>query len=116
MAALKGYSWPGNVRELMAVIRRSVVIGDDPMIVLTDLIGLSEPPVRSLKAPIAAPARPLPGSKEEKAALLAALQITEENITLTAQELGVSRVTLYRMLRRHEIELDRGLKAPPIMS
>jgi transcriptional regulator of acetoin/glycerol metabolism len=86
------------------------------MIMLADLIGLSEPPVHSLKVPMVGPTRPLPGSKEERAALLAALHITEENITLTSHELGVSRVTLYRMLRRHGIELDRGLKAPPIMS
>jgi transcriptional regulator of acetoin/glycerol metabolism len=43
-----------------------------------------------------------------------ALAGTQENITLTAQELGVSRVTLYRMLRRHSINLSRGLKAPPV--
>jgi transcriptional regulator with PAS, ATPase and Fis domain len=115
MAALSAHSWPGNVRELMAVIRRAVVIGDEPMIMLADLIGLSEPLARPLKVPMAAPARPLPSSKEEEAALLAALLITEENITLTARELGVSRVTLYRMLQRHKIELNRGMKARPIM-
>ena len=35
-----------------------------------------------------------------------ALAGTQENITLTAQELGVSRVTLYRMLRRHSINAE----------
>ena len=38
---------------------------------------------------------------------------TQENITETAKGLGVSRVTLYRMLRRHEISLNRGLKSAP---
>jgi transcriptional regulator of acetoin/glycerol metabolism len=32
---------------------------------------------------------------------------------LTAQKLGVSRVTLYRMLHRHAIELNRGMNAAP---
>jgi len=35
-------------------------------------------------------------------------------VTLTAQDLGVSRVTLYRMLRRHAITLNRGLKEAPV--
>ena len=116
MAALRRHAWPGNVRELMAVIRRAVVIGDEQMIVPADLIGLHDQPVRSPEPQMTATStRPLPGSDEERAALLAALDVTQENITLTAQELGVSRVTLYRMLRRHAISLNRGLKAPPIL-
>ena len=116
MAALKRHAWPGNVRELMAVIRRAVVIGDEQMIVPSDLVGLHDQPVRAPEPQLAAnAARPLPGSDEERASLLAALDVTQENITLTAQELCVSRVTLYRMLRRHAISLNRGLKAPPIL-
>jgi transcriptional regulator of acetoin/glycerol metabolism len=65
---------------------------------------------------VAATVRPLPGSDAERTALVEALAGTQENITLTAQELGVSRVTLYRMLRRHSINLSRGLKAPPVVS
>jgi transcriptional regulator of acetoin/glycerol metabolism len=62
------------------------------------------------------PVRPLPGSEEERASLLAALDQTQENITLTAEKLGVSRVTLYRILQRHAIVLNCGLKAPPMVS
>ncbi len=115
IAALRCHSWPGNVRELMAVIRRAVVIGDESTLIPADLIGLKEPTVRSPEVSMAS-VRPLPGSEEERVALLAALDVTQENITLTAQELGVSRVTLYRMLRRHAIELNRGLKASPKIS
>jgi DNA-binding NtrC family response regulator len=56
---------------------------------------------------------PRPGSDEERIALLDALARSQENVTTTAQELGVSRVTLYRMLRRHSINLSRGLKEAP---
>ncbi len=110
MDALRRHDWPGNVRELMAVVRRAVVIGDSAIVTPADLSGLKEP---SRPASGAAP-RPLPGSDQERAALIEALAGTQENITLTAHELGVSRVTLYRMLRRHSISLTRGLKAPPI--
>jgi transcriptional regulator with PAS, ATPase and Fis domain len=113
MQALLAYPWPGNVRELMAVIRR--VSADGPAIMPGDLIGLEKPPAPMASPGYApAPARPDPGSDNERLALLDALSATSENVTLTARHLGVSRVTLYRMLRRHDIELSRGLKAPPI--
>ena len=43
MEALRRHDWPGNVRELMAVVRRAVVIGDLPVVMLDDLTGLGEP-------------------------------------------------------------------------
>jgi two-component system, NtrC family, response regulator len=110
MDLLRRHDWPGNVRELMAVVRRAVVMGDTSIVTLADLTGLADP---SRPAATASP-RPTPGSDEERTALIEALADTQENITLTAQELGVSRVTLYRMLRRHSISLTRGLKAPPV--
>ena len=110
MQALRRHHWPGNVRELVAAVRRAVVIGDAAVVMLADLTGLDEPSPRAATAV----GRPQPGSDAERTALLKALARTHENITLTAQELGVSRVTLYRMLRRHSISLSRGPKVPPV--
>ena len=110
MDALCHHDWPGNVRELMATVRRAVVIGNASVVTLDDLTGLGEPSQRA----VAATVRPPPGSDAERTALVEALAAVRENITLTAQELGVSRVTLYRMLRRHSIKLSRGMKAPPV--
>lgn len=122
LAALRSASWPGNVRELMSVVRRAVVIGDGDRVTRADLMGLehdaSAPPRSSrpmARQPVASP-MPRPGSEEEREALLDALTRTQENVTLTAQELGVSRVTLYRMLRRHAISLSRGLREAPLGS
>ncbi len=109
MAALLRHRWPGNVRELMSVVRRAVVVGDGPLIEERALHGLDErPPV-----PLAPAARP--GSPEERSALLATLERTGENVTSAADELRVSRVTLYRMLRRHGIVLKRGMAEPPVV-
>ncbi|HQT78745.1 MAG TPA: sigma-54 dependent transcriptional regulator [Rhodopila sp.] len=110
MAALRGHRWPGNVRELMSVVRRAVVVGDGPVVQAADLMGLEVFPV-----PVSAPALPRPGSPEERTTLLATLERTGENITSTADALNVSRVTLYRMLRRHGIVLKRGLAQTPIV-
>jgi transcriptional regulator with PAS, ATPase and Fis domain len=109
--ALCRHAWPGNVRELMSVIRRTVVISNRPIIAATDLIGLDDPD-RTPSVPPAS-ARPLPGSEEERMALMGALERTQENIAETARELSVSRVTLYRMLHRHGISLTRGFKPAP---
>ncbi len=113
--ALREHNWPGNVRELMSMVRRAVVIGDGPLVLAADLVGLGGDPSGT---EYVAPQKllPRPGSHEERTALLDALSRTQENVTLTAQELGVSRVTLYRMLRRHSINLSRGLKDPPVPS
>ncbi len=110
MAALRRYRWPGNVRELMSVVRRAVVVGDGPMIEAATLIGLDE---RAAVRPATAAAAK-PGSPEERAALLETLERTGENVTSTADALSVSRVTLYRMLRRHGIVLKRGLAHAPV--
>ncbi|MDR3534251.1 MAG: sigma 54-interacting transcriptional regulator [Rhodopila sp.] len=109
MAALRRYRWPGNVRELMSVVRRAVVVGDGPLIDAAALIGLDDRPAT---APV--PVAPKPGSPEERATLLATLELMGENITSTADALSVSRVTLYRMLRRHGIVLKRGLAEAPV--
>jgi transcriptional regulator with PAS, ATPase and Fis domain len=122
MAALRRNRWPGNVRELMSVVRRAVVIGDGPLIDAAALIGLDDqsmaaPNGPQAKAPVSGTkpmAAPKPGSPQERATLIATLDQMGENITSTADALSVSRVTLYRMLRRHDIVLKRGLAQPPI--
>ncbi len=106
------YDWPGNVRELMSVIRRAVVIGNEAQVLAGDLVGLANAVQTRGVTPTAPAPRPPPCSEAEREVLLRVLSETGENITLTAQQLGVSRVTLYRMLHRHSIALSRGLKTP----
>lgn len=112
---LRNHAWPGNVRELGSTIRRAVVVGDGPVLRAADLADFHEAPGASFAAQVSIN-RPMPGSHEERSTLLRALACTQENVTLTAQELGVSRVTLYRMLRRHSINLSRGFKPMPAMN
>jgi transcriptional regulator of acetoin/glycerol metabolism len=106
------YDWPGTVRELMSVIRRAVVIGNETQVVEGDLVGFASAVHMPGVTPTTPAPRPPPCSEAEREVLLRVLSETGENITLTAQQLGVSRVTLYRMLHRHSITLNRGLKTP----
>ena len=115
MDALRRYHWPGNVRQLMSMVRRAVVVGDGPLVELPSLEGLdAQPTAEFATTSVSAIPTLKPGSAEERIALLSMLERSGENITLTADALGVSRVTLYRMLRRHDIVLKRGLAGSPI--
>jgi transcriptional regulator with PAS, ATPase and Fis domain len=109
MTLLQRYRWPGNVRELMSVIRRAVVVGDDKLIGADAFAGLDDRRTSAISV-----TAPKPGSPEERTTLVATLERTGENITSTADALSVSRVTLYRMLRRHGIVLKRGLAETPV--
>lgn len=116
MAAMLAYRWPGNVRELIATIRRSVVLAKGPPIDLRDLRLEAAPTMAGAAAkagpgrrPRPAPSKPRPGSDAERESILRALQENRFNMTRTAQALGVSRATLYRMLQRNRIELAQQL-------
>jgi DNA-binding NtrC family response regulator len=96
MLAICQHEWPGNVRELINRIRRALVLSEGRLITPHDL-GLA-----------AAPAHHAVGLAEwriraERAAIGASLERAGRNITHAARELGVSRMTLYRMLAKHGI-------------
>ncbi|KAB0660279.1 Fis family transcriptional regulator [Burkholderia territorii] len=100
IAALYGYSWPGNVRELINRVRRAIVMSEGRMITAADL-ELNEfatlAPVSLTEAREAA----------ERQAIEQALLRHRGRFADAARELGVSRVTLYRLMCAHGMR-DRG--------
>jgi transcriptional regulator of acetoin/glycerol metabolism len=113
---LLGYDWPGNIRELRNVIRTALAICEDGVVRIADLPrsfqgarakALPAPSPAALPtpetplAPVAAGGNPLEAA--EKAAILRAVEANQWNMTLTARDLGMSRNTLYRKLKRHAI-------------
>lgn len=91
--ALVGHHWPGNVRQLRTVLRTLVALSDGGQIAYEDL-----------PAEIHRPARPLsdaPLADAERSALIRVLEQQRWHMTKVAEQLGVSRNTLYRKLRRH---------------
>ena len=100
--AIQLYPWPGNVREMIAAIRRAVVMGSEPLISAADLaIPLRhEAPAQPEPPPKQAIPKLQPGSEQERAALHQALARNRQNVTKAAADLGVSRVTFYRMVKR----------------
>jgi transcriptional regulator of acetoin/glycerol metabolism len=99
--ALLAFAWPGNVRQLRTVLRTLAALCDDGRIGLEDL-----PAVIRQARPQPARADELsdsPLDDAERLALLNALEQQRWHMSHTAEQLGVSRNTLYRKLRKHGI-------------
>lgn len=100
--ALLRFAWPGNVRQMRNVLRTLAALCDGGKIGLEDLpaiIRQAQPPVMPKNE------QPCehPLEDAERLALLNALEHTRWHMTHTAEQLGVSRNTLYRKLRKHGI-------------
>ncbi|MEY4267850.1 MAG: hypothetical protein RIS90_2385 [Pseudomonadota bacterium] len=97
MSAVLAYDWPGNVRELINRIRRAMVMSDGRWITPEDL-DLAVPEVAAA-GDLLEEAR----LQAERQAIQSGLQRHANNITHAARELGVSRMTLYRLMHKHGI-------------
>ncbi|MFH1703845.1 MAG: sigma-54 dependent transcriptional regulator [Nitrospirota bacterium] len=91
------YPWPGNVRELINKIRRAIVVSQSDVITPADLsLEVTEiskiSPLREVKAHI------------EKQNLIGILEMTSHNISKTAKFLGVSRPTVYALIKKYGLE------------
>lgn len=98
MTAMMAHSWPGNVRELRNRVHHALVMTDNRLLTPADL-GLAEAdgsPDRTLDELRASVEREL---------IEASLKKYRNNVSATARQLGVSRVTLYRMIDRLKIVL-----------
>jgi len=101
--ALLGFNWPGNVRQMRNVLRTLAALCDEGRIGLEDLPAMFRQ-VQPLLVKVDESSSEHPLEDAERLALLNALEHTRWHMTHTAQQLGVSRNTLYRKLRKHGIE------------
>jgi sigma-54 dependent transcriptional regulator, acetoin dehydrogenase operon transcriptional activator AcoR len=111
---LLAYPWPGNIRELRNVIRTALAICDGGVVRRIDL----PREIREAEVIQTMPQRPVliatgPGSANplqvaERAALLSVIEDCHGNMTRVAMQLGMSRNTLYRRIKRHGIPLAHG--------
>ena len=104
MELLCQYSWPGNVRELENVIERAVALENGPTICVNDLPeyinNLSVETFRRKSAD-------LPTLEEqEKNYIKWVLEKCDWNKTKAAKIMDIDRVSLWRKLKRFEIEID----------
>lgn len=91
---LKRYPWPGNIRELQHSIERAVIMTDSPSLQESDF--LFSRPVSS-----SASLETLNLDEVEKAAIIKALSLYSGNISKAADELGLTRASLYRRMEKY---------------
>jgi DNA-binding NtrC family response regulator len=106
IAAIHNYGWPGNVRELINRVRRAIVMSEGRQISARDLeLGeyVEVAPVSLAQAREAA----------ERQAIELALLRHRGRLGDAAQELGISRVTLYRLLCSHGMRHMESEVMPP---
>ena len=93
--AIEGYDWPGNIREMENRIKRATVMADEKLISPEDL-GINSG--QSMEINLRAVRQ-----SAERAAILRALVLSENNVSATAKLLGVTRPTLYDLFKRYNI-------------
>ena len=98
LAAIDAWSWPGNVRELENRMKRAVIMADAKLITAADLDLADDDngELLNLKA-----AREIADRK----AITRAIARTEGNISNAAKLLGISRPTLYDLLKQYEMQV-----------
>ena len=98
IAAISDHGWPGNVRELENRMKRAVIMAESSRLTAIDLdLGKTDDlAAMSLKA-----AR----DAADRMAIRKVLARTQNNLSTAAKILGVSRPTLYDLMRAHNLEV-----------
>jgi two-component system NtrC family response regulator len=99
VAAVARYAWPGNVRELENRIRRAMLMAETGRITpadldLTDTAQAESPPLTLQEAV----------QDAERRAVIRAWAEADGNVSLASKLLGVSRPTVYKLLREHGLK------------
>jgi len=99
--AIDAYAWPGNVRELENRIKRAVIMADGKSVTIADLDLPSALPVEQHSLAIN-----LRAAREvaDRRAIRQAMSRTENNISGAAKLLGISRPTLYDLLKQYRLQ------------
>ncbi|MFN4240673.1 MAG: PEP-CTERM-box response regulator transcription factor [Erythrobacter cryptus] len=99
LAAIDAHDWPGNVRELENRVKRAVIMADGKLVQPEDLDlarqDEADAHVLNLKAAREA---------ADRRVIRHALARSQGNISSTAKLLGISRPTLYDLLKQYDLQ------------
>ena len=99
LAAIDSWGWPGNVRELENRVKRAVIMADGKLVSAEDLDMDADKEDGEL-------ALNLKQAREEadRRMIRKALARTQGNISNSAKILGISRPTLYDLLKQYDLQ------------
>jgi transcriptional regulator of acetoin/glycerol metabolism len=92
MEKLSRHPWPGNVRELQHAVENMVIMSESEVISPEDI---------TLVAPLFGEEKGLNLEAVEKSTIQRALSRYKGNYSSIADELGISRTTLYHKIRKY---------------
>ncbi|MEO6037104.1 MAG: sigma-54 dependent transcriptional regulator [Saprospiraceae bacterium] len=92
------YAWPGNVRELQHAVERAVIMAKNDTLQPQDFFFRDAGQSRDGKEPMT-----MNLDEMEKQLIMKALNKHYGNITEAAQELGLTRASLYRRLEKYNL-------------
>lgn len=110
---LQSYNWPGNVRELQNAIERSVLLGKG------DLVSPADLPANVTSCRVSSGRSTIQSDPNRKLTLKEALEGPERQIiyqvlkennwnrNATADQLGINRTTLYKKMKKLDLENQR---------
>ncbi len=101
MRALVAHDWPGNVRALRHAIERALILGRGGVLEAEDFSLDAAGPRVAQEAVVSADRDDLNLDRVERKLVEAALRKHGYNISLAANELGLSRAALYRRMEKH---------------
>jgi two-component system NtrC family response regulator len=103
LRAIEQHPWPGNVRELLNATKRASIMADSDRLSCDDL-GLPPPAAGTAEGSVSDLDLRSVRDAAERQAVVAALARSNNNIVRAAEILGVSRPTLYDLMRRLAIK------------
>ncbi|MCE9574244.1 MAG: sigma-54 dependent transcriptional regulator [Deltaproteobacteria bacterium] len=98
LEALVAYPWPGNIRALRHALERAVILCDGAVLRRSDF-ALTPAPTPAVTTSPDAPSATL--AELEKQAIVQALARHAGNVTHAADDLGITRASLYRRMEKH---------------
>ncbi|MGM0607467.1 MAG: sigma-54 interaction domain-containing protein [Candidatus Muiribacteriota bacterium] len=93
---LSRYSWPGNVRELQSYVEKEVFFAEKEEFISHIPDYILNKKKQGLK-------KSFNLKENERKLILDCIKCFDYNINLSAKKLGISRATLYRKIKEHEI-------------
>lgn len=95
LCAIESHTWPGNVREMENRLKRALIMAETASITESDMgLNTGDYPKMTLREV---------RRRAEQTAIVKALSINRSNISATARFLGVTRPTLYDLMKKYDL-------------